>query len=100
MYFTIPNELKAIIERNNNFSIERMEILNNPGKHSLRSANERASYLRAVFEGLLVNQFGSGIMDELFERYANKLEESSHFLDPDNEKSIIILVLLKCTGDK
>ncbi|CAA2981826.1 probable S-adenosylmethionine-dependent methyltransferase At5g37990 [Olea europaea subsp. europaea] len=100
LYFIIPNELKAIIERNNNFSIERMEILNNPGKHSLRSANERASYLRAVFEGLLVNHFGSGIMDELFERYANKLEESSHFLDPDNEKSIIIFVLLKRTGDK
>ncbi|KAK6122323.1 hypothetical protein DH2020_043943 [Rehmannia glutinosa] len=95
LYFTIPQELKAIIERNHSFSIERMEILNNPGKRTLTSASARATYLRAVFEGLLINHFGTEIMDELFDRYTEKLAASPLFLDPDNEKSIIIFVLLK-----
>ncbi|GFP84713.1 probable S-adenosylmethionine-dependent methyltransferase at5g38100 [Phtheirospermum japonicum] len=95
LYFTIPEELKTIIERNQGFSIERMEILNNPGKRTLPSAYARATYLRAVFEGLLINHFGTEIMDELFDRYTKKLAASPLFLDPDNEKSIIIFVLLK-----
>ncbi|KAG8382828.1 hypothetical protein BUALT_Bualt05G0119000 [Buddleja alternifolia] len=95
LYFTIPQELKSIIERNQNFSIERMEILNNPGKRTLSSAQSRATYLRAVFEGLLINHFGSEIMDELFDRYTKKLAASSLFQEPDNDKSIIIFVLLK-----
>ncbi|GER29919.1 S-adenosyl-L-methionine-dependentmethyltransferases superfamily protein [Striga asiatica] len=95
LYFTVPQELKAIIERNQSFNIVRMEILNNPGKRTLPSANARATYLRAVFEGLLMNHFGTQLMDELFERYTKKLAASPLFLNPDNEKSIIIFVLLK-----
>lgn len=95
LYFTIPQELKAIIERSHSFSIERMEILDNPGKRTLPSSNARATYLRAVFEGLLINHFGSEVMDELFDQYMKKLAASPLFQDPDNEKSIIIFVLLK-----
>lgn len=95
LYFPIPEELKAIIERSRGFSIERMEILNNPGKRSMTSANARAAYLRAVFEGMLINHFGSEIMDELFDRYEEKVAASPLIMDPHNEKSIIILVLLK-----
>lgn len=95
LYFTIPQELKAIIEKSSSFTIERMETLNNPGKRTLTSAKARATYLRAVFEGMLINHFGSEVMDELFDRYSKKLAASPHFLDPDNEKSIIIFVLLK-----
>ncbi|PIN07490.1 Loganate O-methyltransferase [Handroanthus impetiginosus] len=95
LYFTIPEELKAIIQRSHSFTIERMEILNNPGKRTLPTADARATYLRAVFEGLLINHFGSEVMDELFNRYTKKLAASQSFLDPDNEKSIIIFVLLK-----
>lgn len=72
-----------------------MEILNNPGKRALASAKARATYLRATFEGLLINHFGSEAIDELFDRYTEKLAASPLFLDPENEKSIIIFVLLK-----
>ncbi|KAH6763073.1 S-adenosyl-L-methionine-dependent methyltransferases superfamily protein [Perilla frutescens var. hirtella] len=96
LYFTIPEELKGIIERNMSFKIERMEIVNNIwGKGRLCSAKARAAYLRAVFEGMLINQFGREVMDQLFDRYTNKLAASPHFLDPHNEKSIIIFLLLK-----
>lgn len=95
LYFPVPQELKAIIDKNQSFTIERTEILNNPGKLTLTSFSARSMYLRAVFEGLLMNHFGSEIMDELFERYTKKLEASPIFADPSNEKSIIIFVLLK-----
>lgn len=95
LYFTVPQELQAIIKRSSSFTIERMEILDNPGKRTLSSAEARATYLRAVFEGMLINHFGSEVMDELFDRYREKLAASPHFLDPSNEKSIIIFVLLK-----
>ncbi|KAL0296662.1 UNVERIFIED_CONTAM: Loganic acid O-methyltransferase [Sesamum radiatum] len=95
VYFPVPQEFKAIIERSDNYTIERMEILDNPGKRSLTGPQERASYLRAVNEGMLVNHFGSEIMDELFDRYTNKLKASSLFSDPDSDKTIIIFVLLR-----
>ncbi|KAL0380827.1 UNVERIFIED_CONTAM: Loganic acid O-methyltransferase [Sesamum angustifolium] len=56
-YYTFPEELKAIIEKNGNYSIERMEIFDNPGKQ--------------------------------------KLEASPALLLPENDKSIMIFVLLK-----
>ncbi|KAG6396609.1 hypothetical protein SASPL_142762 [Salvia splendens] len=109
--FTTPTEIdllgsclldmanKEIIERSNSFSIERMEILDNPGKRTLCSAKARAAYLRAVFEGMLINHFGSEVMDGLFDCYEKKIAASPHFLDPDNEKSIIIFVLLKSKAE-
>lgn len=95
LYFTIPEELKALIEKNGKFSIERMEVINNPGKLTLSSAIARSRYLRATCEGLLKNHFGGEMMDELFDGYTKKLGDSPLFLDPQNEKSIIIFFLLK-----
>lgn len=96
IYFTFPNQLQALLKRNEHLNIERMEMLNIPGKHVL-FPNPRAIalYLRAAFEGLLEKQFGSVIMDELFDRYAQKLEESSFLFNPENQDMIVIFVLLK-----
>ncbi|KAI3467021.1 hypothetical protein Pfo_023684 [Paulownia fortunei] len=94
-YFTTPQQLKVILERSHSFSIERMEILNNPGKHTLPSVNARATFFRAVHERLLTDHFGSEIIDELFDLYMKKLAASPVFLNPDNDKSIVILAVLK-----
>ncbi|KAK4426686.1 Loganic acid O-methyltransferase [Sesamum alatum] len=95
IYFTFPEELKAVIERTGSYNIERIETLDNPGKHTLTNANARASFYRAAFEGLLIDHFGCEIIDELFDRYAHKLEASPAVLHPDNDKSVMIFVLLK-----
>ncbi|KAK4410196.1 Loganic acid O-methyltransferase [Sesamum angolense] len=98
IYFSFPEELKAIIVRNGSYNIERMEMLENPGKHTLSCANARASFHRATLEGLLIDHFGCEITDELFDRYAHKLQVASPaVLHPDNDKSILIFVLLKHT---
>ncbi|KAL0423980.1 UNVERIFIED_CONTAM: putative S-adenosylmethionine-dependent methyltransferase [Sesamum radiatum] len=98
IYFSFPEELKAIIVRNGSYSIERMEMLENPGKHTLSNANARASFHRAALEGLLIDHFGCEITDELFDRFTHKLQVASPaVLHPDNDKSILIFVLLKRT---
>ncbi|KAL2455682.1 S-adenosyl-L-methionine-dependent methyltransferase superfamily protein [Abeliophyllum distichum] len=96
VYFTYPNELKALIERNEDFIIERMEILNNSTKH-ITTPNSKlfTGFIRALYEGLLKAHFGSEIMDELFNTYEEKVEESALLLNP-NENSMITFVLLKC----
>ncbi|KAL0287936.1 UNVERIFIED_CONTAM: putative S-adenosylmethionine-dependent methyltransferase, partial [Sesamum angustifolium] len=84
IYFSFPEELKAIIVRNSSYSIERMEMLENPGKHTLSNANARASFHRAALEGLLIDHFGCEITDELFDRFAHKLQVASPaVLHPD-----------------
>ncbi|KAK4430274.1 Loganic acid O-methyltransferase [Sesamum alatum] len=85
-YYTFPEELKAIIERNGSYSIERMEIFDNPGKYAMTNARVRASIYRAVFEELLTDNFGGEIIDELFDTYRQKLEASPALLPPENDK--------------
>ncbi|XP_065618728.1 loganic acid O-methyltransferase-like [Quercus suber] len=95
-YYTPPKKLKALIERNGNFSIKRMEVLNNQKKHLiLQSASLRSLYLRAVLEGIIEKHFGNEILDELFNRFTQKVEGSSFFLNPEIDKLIILFVLLE-----
>ncbi|KAK4410214.1 putative caffeine synthase 2 [Sesamum angolense] len=79
LYYTFPEELKTVIERNGSYRIERMETLDNRGKHTLTNAKARALFYRAGFEGLLINHFGCEIIDEIFYRYTEKLEASPPF---------------------
>ncbi|KAL3831078.1 hypothetical protein ACJIZ3_019880 [Penstemon smallii] len=98
-YFATPEQLKGIIENNNKYSIERLEILNNPGKHTLPNVTGRAAFFRAVHEKLLGDHFGSVIIDELFDRYMKKLSASSLFVNSANDKSLVTLIVLKLKQD-
>ncbi|KAL8463485.1 hypothetical protein ACS0TY_034217 [Phlomoides rotata] len=94
-YLTTPQQLKGILERSHSFSIERIEILDNPGKYSVPSMNARAWIYRAPFEKLLTYHFGGEVIDELFDLFEKKLAASPVFCDPANDKSIVILAMLK-----
>ncbi|KAL0446810.1 UNVERIFIED_CONTAM: Loganic acid O-methyltransferase [Sesamum latifolium] len=96
LYFTNPEEFKGIIESSNNYTVERMETLYNPGKRVLSSGPKvRATIFRAAFEFMLINHFGGEVIDELFELYANKLAASSVLSDAANDKTFEIVVVLK-----
>ncbi|KAF5450976.1 hypothetical protein F2P56_031285 [Juglans regia] len=96
VYYTSPKGLKTLIERNKHFSIERMENLNNQKKNLiLPNPSMRSLYLRAALEGEFAKHFGNEIMDELFNRYSEKVVGSSFFLNPETHKSIILFALLK-----
>ncbi|KAK4608598.1 hypothetical protein RGQ29_002132 [Quercus rubra] len=95
-YYIPRKKLMALIERNGNFSIKKMEVLNNQKKHHiLQSASLRSLYLRAVLEGIIEKHFGNEILDELFNRFTHKVEGSSFFLNPETDKLIILFVLLE-----
>ncbi|KAL0296661.1 UNVERIFIED_CONTAM: Loganic acid O-methyltransferase [Sesamum radiatum] len=91
-----PEEFKSIIESSNNYTVERMETLYNPGKRVLSSGPKvRATIFRAAFEFMLINHFGGEIIDELFDLYANKLAVSPVLSDAANDKTFEIIVVLK-----
>uniref|UniRef100_A0A7N0UAT4 S-adenosylmethionine-dependent methyltransferase At5g38100 n=1 Tax=Kalanchoe fedtschenkoi TaxID=63787 RepID=A0A7N0UAT4_KALFE len=101
LYYTRPKELKELILRNGSFSIERMEILNNKKEHvTMPNVERRTLFLRACFEGLFGQHFGYNIVDELFDRYAKKVVVSSFYLKPENQKTLMLFVLLKRNDDK
>ncbi|XP_030973393.1 probable S-adenosylmethionine-dependent methyltransferase At5g37990, partial [Quercus lobata] len=96
VYFTMPKELKALIGRSGNFSFEKMEKLKTQKKHLfLQTPSMRSLFLRALLEGLLERQFGNDMMDELFDRYSEKITWSSYFLIPETDKTIELFVILK-----
>ncbi|KAL8463484.1 hypothetical protein ACS0TY_034216 [Phlomoides rotata] len=80
--------LKVILEKNNSFSIERLEILKNTGMYSRPSVDSRAASYRAVHESLFADHFGGEIVDELFALYKKKLAASPVFLNLDNDKTL------------
>ncbi|XVF24406.1 hypothetical protein REPUB_Repub13aG0125100 [Reevesia pubescens] len=96
IYYTSPKELRQIIEGNGCFSIERIDILNNPKQHiTMPDLKQRTLYMRAALEELIEKHFGNEIIDQLFQIYSKKLSESSIFLNPDYQKTIALFVLLK-----
>ncbi|XVF82048.1 hypothetical protein PTKIN_Ptkin16aG0011900 [Pterospermum kingtungense] len=95
-YYTFPKELRQIIEGNGCFSIERIDIVNNPKHHIVMpDLKQRVQYIRAILEMLMLERFGAEIIDQLFEIYARKLSESSIFLNPENYQQIVILFVLR-----
>ncbi|CDP21245.1 unnamed protein product [Coffea canephora] len=96
LYLPSPNEIKTLMKANEHLNVQRLEILSIPGKHVVFSnPSGIVLYLRAALEGLLEKQFGSDIMDELFELFTQKLAESSSLFNPENQDLAVIFVLLK-----
>ena len=96
LYFPFLNEIKTLMKANEHLNVQRMEILSIPGKHEfLSNPCAIALHLRVALEGLLEKQFGSDIMDELFELFTQKLAESSSLFNPENQDVVVIFVLLK-----
>lgn len=74
-----------------------MEILNNTGKYTYPNLATHAAAFRAVHEPTLAHHFGAQIMNELFDLYENKLVATPIYNNIENDKTIIILVVLKRT---
>lgn len=76
MHNPTPKELEGIIQRNGNFTIERMEKMTNPKQQVLCSASDLAVAKRAVYEGLVKEHFGDEFVDKIFNHFATKAEEN------------------------
>ncbi|XP_016652012.1 PREDICTED: probable S-adenosylmethionine-dependent methyltransferase At5g38780 [Prunus mume] len=98
VYFPSLEELKAIIERNREFRIEKMEAISHPKMKT--EPKQCISSIKAVFEGIIGKHFGSNVTEELFEQCSIKAAEPSVILlDTDMPTLHVLLVILKRNGN-
>ncbi|KAJ9708563.1 hypothetical protein PVL29_000548 [Vitis rotundifolia] len=82
VYAASREQMTDLVKRNGCFTIERMELVYPTSKLVDRfCGNECGMLLRAGMEGIIAKHFGSGIIDELFDRFSKKSVEFSHQLE-------------------
>ncbi|KAI3938472.1 hypothetical protein MKW92_030806 [Papaver armeniacum] len=86
-YFPSPEEVKYVINGEGSFTINQLETFHvswdcsdpkgdeNSVTNKLRSAYYMANIFRAVSEPLLANHFGKEIMDQLYDRFRERMAE-------------------------
>ncbi|PSS30607.1 S-adenosylmethionine-dependent methyltransferase [Actinidia chinensis var. chinensis] len=98
IYLTSPMEFRELIEANGCFTIEKMENFNPYENQDLPDFHVLATHFRAATEGLIREHFGiksRKIMEELYDRFADKMAENTHLFDMKNMKEFIIFACLK-----
>ena len=95
MYFPSIEELDLVIKGNGHFTAERIKILNNPMQHLPFDAKMTCFQTRFIFEGFIKEHFEIDIVDQLFDLYAKKLDESCSIFDQEIRKDVDLFVLLK-----
>ncbi|KAK4380582.1 hypothetical protein RND71_002444 [Anisodus tanguticus] len=96
VYFPSPEDMIKVVERNECFSIERIE-LTYPQSKLVDEADAKSFMinLRAVLERVFINHFGSKIAEETFARTILKSEEISALMKADYEKACQLFISLK-----
>nr|XP_028948154.1 probable S-adenosylmethionine-dependent methyltransferase At5g37990 [Malus domestica] len=89
-------KLEAAVERNEHFSLDKLETIPRTLVSSTVSPIQLVvSHMRAGSEGMIKQQFGEEILDELFDLYLKKLEEQSSIIASGTETAITFLAVLK-----
>ncbi|XP_042439465.1 anthranilate O-methyltransferase 2-like [Zingiber officinale] len=99
-------DVESVIRNEGLFDLDRAEILESSwdpfddSKDDLYTISNHtgsgknvANYIRAVVEPLIVHQFGAVILDDLFERYADRV--SKHLLKEKANYTILVFALKK-----
>ncbi|KAG6711669.1 hypothetical protein I3842_05G067000 [Carya illinoinensis] len=105
-YAPTIEEAKAVIQTEGTFNIHRFETfeadwdcnmddMSNKGFSFEKPGRGKyvAMSIRVVAESMLVGHFGEGIMDDLFERFSNKIEE--YLEDEEGKYSFITISMTK-----
>ncbi|XP_050121574.1 loganic acid O-methyltransferase-like isoform X2 [Malus sylvestris] len=96
VYYMTPQELEAAVERNEYFSLKKLETVPHvPIPPTVSPSQLFVSLARAAFEEVIKQQFGEEILDELFDSYLKKLEEQPSIIASATETAIIFLAVLK-----
>ncbi|XP_061365010.1 loganic acid O-methyltransferase-like [Gastrolobium bilobum] len=94
-FYSPVKNVKAILETNGSFSMEWMETLDIKDIFAIPSAQVFVSTYRAVLEELIEKHFGGGNMDELFDRYTEKVKEFPDIMNSKKLKIVMLYALLK-----
>ncbi|XP_042035451.1 loganic acid O-methyltransferase-like isoform X1 [Salvia splendens] len=91
-YIPTPEEVWAILQKSNSFSIERMEILKSG---TLLTVDGHVACFRAVHQNMLTHEFGAETIDESFDMLKKKLQTSPVYANPSNDKTLVVVAILK-----
>ncbi|XP_077211909.1 putative methyltransferase TCM_000336 [Tasmannia lanceolata] len=96
IHFYSPSleEVEGIVQSEGSFEIDHLEgieIGRNSSK-AIKTGRATAMTIRAIQEPLIRHKFGDGIIDPLFERYGELLEEE---LAKEEVKSLCLIVVLR-----
>lgn len=95
IFYSPVNGMKEILERNEHFSVEKMEALNLKNFYAVPNVYTFVSLYRVVMEDLIKQHFGAAIVDELFDRFTQKVLEFPDIMNPRKLKIVMLFVLLK-----
>ncbi|KAI9088655.1 hypothetical protein K1719_029769 [Acacia pycnantha] len=95
IFYSPIKGVKAIVEENEYFSVEKMEALNLENFYSVPNVYTFVSLFRVVMEDLIKKHFGGAIVDELFDRFTQKVIEFPDIMNPRKLKIFMLFVLLK-----
>eukprot|EP00262_Sarcandra_glabra_P016495 TRINITY_DN5400_c0_g1_i1.p1 TRINITY_DN5400_c0_g1~~TRINITY_DN5400_c0_g1_i1.p1 ORF type:complete len:372 (-),score=59.99 TRINITY_DN5400_c0_g1_i1:770-1885(-) len=102
-YTPYSEELKAVIQKEGSFDLDRLEIIEVNGDDNdddyenfvfdkFRRGRNVAKCIRSVVEPMLASHFGDGLLDDLFERYRKNVTD---YLMKENENYINLVVSMK-----
>ncbi|EOY04056.1 S-adenosyl-L-methionine-dependent methyltransferases superfamily protein, putative [Theobroma cacao] len=95
IYYASPNEIEKLIQDNGCFSIVRMETFPGNRKH-IYNSQMWTLIVRAGFEAIISNNFGSEMVEELFELYTKKHMDNVSIFSRDDVISLLHLnIVLK-----
>ncbi|KAL6351470.1 hypothetical protein AAG906_040824 [Vitis piasezkii] len=95
IYATSLEQMTSLVERNGYLIIERMELMDPTSKHVAVSGKDYTMNFRAGMEGIFGEHFGSGIIDEVFDRLYKKTVEFSHQLESSHKEGTQLFVVLR-----
>ncbi|KAI4389331.1 hypothetical protein MLD38_001566 [Melastoma candidum] len=96
-YSPTSAELKAVVARDGRFVIEKIERFERPKlERSQRIIDAIVMHLRAGWEGIIKAHFGDDVIEPLFERFKERVDQSSLLSDSGFVPLMEMLFLLKC----
>ncbi|XP_044504819.1 loganic acid O-methyltransferase-like [Mangifera indica] len=92
IYIPTPDEIVSLIENNGDFIIEKMDPLL---AHQVTDPDTMAMHLRAGMESNIRENFGAEIVEQVFDKFKEKIAESKVLIDPIYKRTYGLFVLLK-----
>ncbi|KAJ0098466.1 hypothetical protein Patl1_21389 [Pistacia atlantica] len=92
IYIPSPDEIASLIENNGDFIIKKMDPLL---AHQEIDPGTMVMHLRAGMESNIRENFGAEIVDQVFDKFKEKIEESAVLIDPTYKRTYGLFVLLK-----
>ncbi|XP_058071329.1 probable jasmonic acid carboxyl methyltransferase 2 [Magnolia sinica] len=110
VYLPSIQELRGVIEKEGSFHVDQLEIIelnwdqnhddDNPNcvPDVMTSGNSIAKRIRAISESMLINHFGTAIIEDLFERFAAKI--AGHLSKEKSKVSNLVISMIKKDEDR